>query len=78
MDDEILSVGLGQKRAQKLVTAYNGSNGPVGDMESKFRRAQRRVERRHFRGRKALMYQERLRKKVQKQMGQDPYLDTPS
>ena len=42
-----------------------------------FARAQRKVERRHFRQRKALMYFEKERKKVQRQMGQDPYLDTP-
>jgi len=42
-----------------------------------FRRAQRRVEARHFRQRRALMYFEKERKKMQQQMGQDPYLDTP-
>jgi preprotein translocase subunit SecA len=35
------------------------------------------MERRHFRDRKVLMYQEKQRKKTQIQMGQDPYLDTP-
>ena len=31
---------------------------------------------RHFRDRKVLLYYEKERKKVQRQMGQDPYLDT--
>ena len=44
---------------------------------SLFRRAQRRIERRHFRDRRILMYHEKERKKLQVQMGQDPYLDTP-
>ena len=35
------------------------------------------MERRHFRDRKVLMYHEKERKKIQLQMGQDPYLDTP-
>ncbi len=30
-----------------------------------------------FRDRKVLMYYEKERKKLQRQMGQDPYLDTP-
>ena len=41
-----------------------------------FCKAQRKVERRHFRQRRALMYFEKERKKMQRQMGQDPYLDT--
>jgi preprotein translocase subunit SecA len=44
---------------------------------SVFRKAQRTIERRHFRDRKILMYHEKERKKLQVQMGQDPYLDTP-
>jgi preprotein translocase subunit SecA len=43
-----------------------------------FRKAQKKVERRHFRQRKSLMYYEKERKKMQQQMGQDTYLDTPS
>jgi preprotein translocase subunit SecA len=41
-----------------------------------YRKAQRRIERRHFRDRRVLMYYEKERHKVHKQMGQDPYLDT--
>ena len=44
---------------------------------SVFRKAQRAIERRHFRDRRILMYHEKERKKLQVQMGQDPYLDTP-
>ncbi len=42
-----------------------------------FRKAQRKVERGHFRDRNVLLYHERQRKKMQREMGQDPYLDTP-
>jgi preprotein translocase subunit SecA len=42
-----------------------------------FYKAQQKIERRHFRDRKVLMYHEKERKKLQIQMGQDPYLDTP-
>ncbi len=41
-----------------------------------FIKAQKKVERKHYKQRKALMYFEKQRKKMQRQMGQDPYLDT--
>jgi preprotein translocase subunit SecA len=41
-----------------------------------FYKAQRKVERRHFHDRKVLLYHEKERQKMQRQMGQDPYLDT--
>jgi preprotein translocase subunit SecA len=42
-----------------------------------FRRAQRKVEKRHFRDRMVLLHHEKERKKMQREIGQDPYLDTP-
>jgi preprotein translocase subunit SecA len=77
LDDEILLLGLGPKRAARLETLGTRLNGPVAGMEQLFYRAQRKVERRHFRDRKVLLYHEKERQKVQRQMGQDPYLDTP-
>jgi preprotein translocase subunit SecA len=44
---------------------------------SLFRKAQSRVERRHFRDRMVLLHHEKERKKMQAEIGQDPYLDTP-
>jgi preprotein translocase subunit SecA len=41
-----------------------------------FRRAQRKVERKHLRDRKMLLHHEKERKKMQREMGQDPFLDT--
>ena len=43
-----------------------------------FRKSQKKVERNQFRMRKTMMYFEKQRKKMQKEMGQDPYLDTPN
>jgi preprotein translocase subunit SecA len=77
LDDEILLVGLGPKKAEKLKRQGEKATGPIAGLESLFRKAQRRVERRHFRDRKVLLYHEKERQKVQRQMGQDPYLDTP-
>lgn len=77
MDDDILQAGLGDRRAAQLARRAGTGFDPLRGYEPLLRRAQRRVERRHFVSRKMLMYHEKQRKKIQKQMGQDPYLDTP-
>jgi preprotein translocase subunit SecA len=77
LDDEILLLGLGPKRARRLQAAGEQASGPLKGYKSLFHKAQRRVEQRHFRDRKILLYHEKERQKVQRQMGQDPYLDTP-
>jgi preprotein translocase subunit SecA len=78
LDDELLAVGLGPKLAEKL--KQQGINTPGlcdPSLARLFRKAQQKVERRHFRQRRALMYFEKERQKMQRQMGQDPHLDTP-
>ncbi|MCE9547640.1 MAG: preprotein translocase subunit SecA, partial [Planctomycetia bacterium] len=81
LDDEILTMGLGPDKAARLLRQGQGQSksaaGALPGVEHHFYRAQQIVERRHFRQRKSLMYHERLRKEIQQQMGQDPYLDTP-
>lgn len=79
LEDEILEHGLGPKKARKYKEM--GRANPTGRFDhllGLFRRAQRRIERQHFRQRRALLFFERERKKMQRQMGQDPYLDSPS
>jgi preprotein translocase subunit SecA len=78
LDDEILETAFGPKKAAKLKArgeAYAGK-GQISGFESLFYKAQRKVERRHFRDRKILLYHEKERQKMQRQMSQDPYLDT--
>ena len=78
LDDDLLLAGLGPDKAKRLQrTGRRLEPGPFDHLARLFRKAQRTMERRHFRDRKVLMYQEKERKKMQKQMGQDPYLDTP-
>lgn len=77
LDDDLLLSGLGPKRARRLVELGQQNHGPFDHLEYLFRKAQRKVERRHYRQRRSLMYYEKERKKMQRQMGQDPYLDTP-
>ncbi len=78
LDDDLLLTGLGPDKSRKYKELGEESAGPFNHLGRLFRRAQRKVERRHFRQRKSLVYFEKERKKMQRQMGQDPYLDTPS
>ena len=72
-------LGLGPKKAGKVAkhSRTTGNGAARTSLEHLFHKAQRKVERRHFRDRKVMLYHEKERQKVQRQMGQDPYLDTP-
>lgn len=76
LDDEILRNGLGTKTSDRLKALGKSSSGPFHSYASRFKSAQRRVERKYFRQRMALLYHEKERTKIQREMGQDPYLDT--
>ena len=78
LDDEILLTGLGPKKALKLREQGQKSSGDLRGMGSLFRKAQRKVEARHLRDRNLLLHHEKQRKKMHRELGQDPYLDTPS
>jgi preprotein translocase subunit SecA len=65
-DDELLKRAFGKKR--KFAALF----------ERLFIRAQRKVERQSYRNRKVMLYHEKERKKMQRAMGQDPYLDAPN
>jgi preprotein translocase subunit SecA len=77
LDDDILKTGLGLKKSERLKEAGEDLEGAVNRYAKLFRRAQRKVERRHFRDRMVLLHMEKERKKMQREIGQDPYLDTP-
>ena len=78
LDDEILLTGFGPKKSKKLKAQGEQltGKGPLSGFESLFYSAQRKVERKHFRDRKILLYHEKERQKMQRAMSQDPYLDT--
>ncbi|MFG0262005.1 MAG: preprotein translocase subunit SecA [Novipirellula sp. JB048] len=77
LDDDILKGGLGPKRAEKLKAKGIARNEAFDRYAKLFEKAQRKVERKHFRDRMVLMHHEKERKKMQREIGQDPYLDTP-
>jgi preprotein translocase subunit SecA len=76
LDDEILRSGLGPKYADRVRDYGLSANGSLDSRARVFRRAQRKVERRHLRDRNMLLHHEKERKKMQREMGQDPFLDT--
>ncbi len=75
MDDEILRNGFGLKKSERLKSVGN-SRSNLNGYSGRFVSSQRIVERKHFRDRMALLHHERERTKIQREMGQDPYLDT--
>lgn len=76
LEDDLL-LGLGPDEQRRYKELGKGSPGPFDHLAKIFQKAQTTTERKHFRDRKVLMYHEKERKKLQKAMGQDPYLDTP-
>ena len=77
LDDDILKQGLGAKKADALKATGEKLTGPQPSYESLFYKAQQKVEQRHFRDRKIMLYHDKERQKVQRAMSQDPFLDTP-
>jgi preprotein translocase subunit SecA len=78
LEDELVEAGFGPKKGKKFKAIAERNPGLCELYQKLFRRAQKKVERRHFRNRRALVYYEKQRKKTQRQMGQDPYLDSAS
>ena len=77
LDDDIIETGYGPKKARKIRGRLRGAGNHLGRLGRLFSRAQRKVEKRHFRGRRVLLHHEKQKRKMQVEIGQDPYLDTP-
>jgi preprotein translocase subunit SecA len=77
LDDDILKNGYGPEKSEKLKAKGLSTAGAIDSYAPMFRRAQQKVERKHFRDRMVLLHHEKERKKMQREIGQDPYLDTP-
>ena len=76
LDDEILKVGFGPQTAERLASKGSAQEQEMNSYGTQFLKSQRKVERKHFRDRSILLHHEKERKKMQREMGQDPYLDT--
>ncbi|ADB15545.1 SecA DEAD domain protein [Pirellula staleyi DSM 6068] len=77
LDDDVIKSGYGPEVAERM-EQWGKTAGPAAQRQvGMIFRAQQRVERKHLRDRFALLHHEKERKKMQLEMGQDPYLDTP-
>ena len=76
LDDDILKNGLGEASAKRLRKNSGLPSKSLTRFAPMFRAAQAKIEKRHFQARKMLLYHENLRQEMQREMGQDPYLDT--
>jgi preprotein translocase subunit SecA len=76
LDDDVIRTGFGPEMAEKMTALGEAGVNPQQYL-GLLQRAQRKVERRHLRDRFVLLHHEKERKKMQREMGQDPYLDTP-
>ena len=75
LDDELLE-GLGPKRQDRLRDrGLRGGNANWQSYFPLFMKAQRRMERRHYRQRVDLMAYEKQRQEILKDIGADPYVD---
>jgi preprotein translocase subunit SecA len=75
LDDELLE-GLGPRRQNSLKErGKRGGGGSWDGYQPIFLKAQRRVERRHYRQRVDLMLYEKQRQEILKDLGADPYVD---
>ena len=77
LEDDIIETGFGPKKGDRCRDLGAKTEQRVEGQSRLFRAAQKKVERRHFRDRSVLLHHEKQRKKMQREMGQDPYLDTP-
>jgi len=75
LDDEVFLAALGPLRFEKFKSYGEKNDTDLPRLARVCRRLQARVARRFYQQRKLLLFQERERKKLQLQMGQDPYLD---
>lgn len=75
LEDELLE-GLGPDRQDALKeVGQQGGNRNWDSYAPLFRRAQKRIEARHYRQRLDLMHYERQRQEILKDLGADPYVD---
>lgn len=75
LDDDIIRAGFGPQIAKRYQALGQRQSADFHRFARLLRSAQAKVERQHYRQRRLLLYHEKERRKMQLQMGQDPYLD---
>lgn len=75
LEDHLLE-GLGQVRQDQLAAlGRSGSSRPWSIYRPLFRKAQRRIEKKHYRQRLDLMHYDKSRQEMMQDLGADPYVD---
>ena len=77
LDDDVLKTGFGIDTSEKMTEIGKRAGSSAQRYVGLLKRASARIERRHLHDRMILLHHEKDRKKMQQEMGQDPYLDTP-
>jgi preprotein translocase subunit SecA len=75
LDDEVLAAGLGPEAARRYAALGAGTSRRFDRLAGLLRAAQAKIARQHYRQRRLLLYHEKERRRMQLEMGQDPYLD---
>ena len=76
LEDDILETGLKEGTVRRLRRNSNATPQQLARFAPMFHKAQSEIQRHHFSSRKTLLYHENQRQEMQREMGQDPYLDT--
>lgn len=76
LEDEILENGFTTNRVNKIRRYKSMPSNSLFRFAKIFRTAQKKIEQRHFKSRKLLLHHEKQRQELQREMGQDPYLDS--
>lgn len=76
LEDDILRDGHGLEKYKSLVRLGKDAKKQFDHLAPLFSQAQKKIERKHFKSRKQMLYVDKQRRKIQIQMGQDPFLES--
>ncbi len=76
LEDDILDNGIGERAARRLRNYQAAPPKTLKRFAPVFHKAQAKIQHNHFKSRKMLLFHESRRQEMQREMGQDPYLDT--
>lgn len=76
LGDKMLEEAYGDQKAEKFKQLGVNTEGEANQYAGLIRRAQRKVEKKYFRDRSVMLHYEKERRRMQREIGQDPYLDS--
>ena len=76
LDDDVLREAHGREKSERFARQGENRDSVSPQFASQTRKAQAKVEKKHYRDRATMLHHEKERKKMQREIGQDPYLDS--